>query len=66
MTLVDLMTVIALTCMFSVVLTLIAKRFAKFFGDYLERWLPPRYLKSRGIRKRSPAPASLSAPDEPV
>ncbi|MES2869749.1 MAG: cellulose biosynthesis protein BcsF [Pseudomonadota bacterium] len=66
MTFLELIDVIALTCAVTVLLTLFSQRIHTFVKKHFEQYLPPRYLKSRGVRRRAPASPSLRAPDESV
>ena len=66
MTFLELLDVIALTCIVTVLLTLFSQRIRTFVKNHIEQYLPPRYLKSRGVRRRAPASPSLRAPDESV
>ncbi|AMB79762.1 hypothetical protein B195_011965 [Pseudomonas sp. Lz4W] len=66
MTFLDLIDVIVLTCVVTVLLTLFAQRIRRYLKDHFEQYLSPRYLKSRGVRRRAPASPSLRAPDESV
>ena len=66
MTFLELIDVIVLTCVVTVLLTLFAQRIRTFLKSHFEQYLSPRYLKSRGVRRRAPASTSLRAPDESV
>lgn len=66
MTFLELIDVIVLTCVVTVLLTLFAQRIRTFLKSHFEQYLSPRYLKSRGVRRRAPASLSLRAPDESV
>ncbi|WP_019409558.1 cellulose biosynthesis protein BcsF [Pseudomonas psychrophila] len=66
MTFLELVQLIGLTCVVSVLLTLFSQRIRLLFNAHFEQYLAPRYLKSRGVRRRAPASPSTRAPDEPV
>lgn len=66
MTFMELVQVIALTCGVTVLLTLFAQRIRLHLKARFEQYLPPRYLKPRGVRRRAPASPSMRAPDESV
>lgn len=66
MTFFELVQLVALTCVVTVLLTLFAQRIRAWFKHHFEHYLPPRYLKSRGVRRRAPASPTPSAPDESV
>ena len=66
MTFLELIDVIALTCVVTVLLTLFWQRIRLFLKSHFEQYLSPRYMKSRGVRRRAPASPAQSTPDEPV
>lgn len=66
MTFMELVQVIALTCGVTVLLTLFSQRIRQYLKAHFEQYLPPRYLKPCGVRRRAPASPSMRAPDESV
>ena len=66
MTFLELLDVIVLTSAVTVVLTLLSRRIRLRLKVSLEQYLRPRYLKSRGVRRRAPASSSSRTPDESV
>lgn len=66
MTFLELLEVIVLTSVVTVVMTLLSRRFRLRLKIYFEQYLRPRYLKSRGVRRRAPASSSSRTPDESV
>ena len=66
MTFMELVQLIGLTSAVSVLLTLFSQRIRLYFKAHFEQYLPPRYLKSRGVRRRAPSSSSMRAPDESV
>ena len=66
MTFLELLEVILLTSVVTVVLTLLLRRVRLRLKIDFEQYLRPRYLKSRGVRRREPARSSSRAPDESV
>ncbi|MFP3515540.1 cellulose biosynthesis protein BcsF [Pseudomonas sp. SIMBA_077] len=66
MTFMELVQVIGLTCGVTVLLTLFWQRIRLYLKAHVEQYLPPRYLKARGVRHRKPSSPSMRAPDETV
>ena len=66
MTFMELVQLIGLTCAVSVLLTLFSQRIRHYLKAHFEQYLPPRFLKSRGVRRRAPARPSMRVPDEPL
>lgn len=64
MTFLELLDVIVLTSAVTVVLTLLSRRIRLRLKVSLEQYLRPRYLKSRGVRRRASASSSSRKPDE--
>ena len=66
MTFLELLDVIALTCVVTILLTLFWQRIPMYLKSHFEQYLSPRYLKSRGVRRRAPASPAQRTPDESV
>ena len=66
MTFFELIDVIALTCVVTVLLTLFWQRIRRFLKNHFEQYLSPRYMKSCGVRRRTPASPAQRTPDESV
>lgn len=66
MTLLELLNLILLTSGLTFALIVFSRRLRLRLKRYFEHYLPPRYLKARGVRRRPPASPSQSKPDEPV
>lgn len=50
----QLVQVIAASCLMTVALMLVLRSLLKRINRELQRYLPPRYLQSRGVRRRKP------------
>lgn len=61
----ELLQVIAVSCLLTVAFMLALHRFQQSLKLWFQRYLPPRYLKPRGVRRRVPAPASVSDAHDP-
>ncbi|WP_338526179.1 cellulose biosynthesis protein BcsF [Pseudomonas batumici] len=59
----ELIQVIGLSCLLTLALIMVLTRLGRRFLAIVQGLLPPRYLKSRGVRRRAPA---QSEPHEPV
>lgn len=59
----ELIQVIGLSSLLTLALIVILIRFGRYFLSVVQGLLPPRYLKSRGVRRRTPV---QSEPHEPV
>jgi cellulose biosynthesis operon protein BcsF/YhjT len=59
----ELIQVIGLSALLSLAAFVSLMRFGRVLLAVIQALLPPRYLKSRGVRRRSPA---KSVPHEPV
>ncbi|WP_095098643.1 cellulose biosynthesis protein BcsF [Pseudomonas sp. Irchel 3A5] len=60
----ELLQVIAATCLMTVALMLVLGRFHLSLKLWFQRYLPPRYLKPHGVRRRvSTAPTVSDAHD---
>ncbi|PBJ12991.1 hypothetical protein BSF43_19460 [Pseudomonas ogarae] len=59
----ELIQVIGLSSLLTLALIVVLIRFGRHFLSVVQGLLPPRYLKSRGVRRRAPA---QSEPNEPV
>ena len=61
----ELLQVIAASCLMTVALMLVLGRFHLNLKLWFQRYLPPRYLKPRGVRRRrlSAAPTVSDAHD---
>lgn len=59
----ELIQVIGLSSLLTLALFVVLTRFGRHFLAVVQGLLPPRYLKSRGVRRRAPA---RSEPHEPV
>ena len=66
MTFAELIDVIALTCVVTVLLTLFSQRIRMALKNHFGQYLSPRYMKSRGVRRRVPASPAQRTPDESV
>ena len=66
MTFLELIDVIALTCVVTVLLTLFWQRIRMFLKNHFEQYLSPRYMKSFGVRRRMPTSPAQRTPDESV
>ena len=64
MTFAELLDVIALTCVVTILLTLFSQRIRLYLKNHFGQYLSPRYMKSRGVRRRAPASSSQRTPDE--
>jgi cellulose biosynthesis operon protein BcsF/YhjT len=54
MSYVQLLQVIAASCLMTVALMLVLRSFLQRFNRLLQRYLSPRYLQPRGVRRRKP------------
>lgn len=66
MTFFELIDLIVVIGVMSVLLTMFWQRIRTFTKNHFEQYLSPRYMKSRGVRRRAPASPSPRAPDESV
>lgn len=66
MTFFELIDLIVLIGVVSVLLTLFWQHIRAYVKNHFEQYLSPRYMKSRGVRRRAPASPSPRAPDESV
>ena len=64
MTFMELLDLIALISVVSILLTLFSRRLRVRLKLHFEQYLRPRYMKSRGVRRRAPASSSQRTPDE--
>ena len=60
----QLLQVIAATCLLTVAFMLVMRTLKQSVQRWLQRYLPPRYLKPRGIRRRAPASPAVSETHE--
>ena len=60
----QLLQVIAASCLVTVAIMLVLRKLQQCVQRWLQRYLPPRYLKPRGVRRRAPATPEVSAADE--
>ena len=60
----QLLQVIAATCLLTVAFMLVMRALQQRVQRWLQRYLPPRYLKARGIRRRAPASPTVSETHE--
>lgn len=61
----ELLQAIAASCLFTVASMLVLGRFHLSLKLWFQRYLPPRYLKPRGVRRRvSTAPTVSDAHDQ--
>lgn len=65
MTYSDLLQVIAASSLLTLTMALFISRFSQRIKHELERYAAPRYLKSRGVRRRKPQPTVSSEVHEP-
>ncbi|WP_030130657.1 cellulose biosynthesis protein BcsF [Pseudomonas sp. QTF5] len=61
----ELLQVIAASSLLTLALALLLSRFSQRIRHGLERYLRPRYLKSRGVRRRTTPQPAQSEPHEP-
>ena len=61
----ELLQVIAASSLLTLALALLLSRFSQRIRRELERYLRPRYLKSRGVRRRTTSQPAQSEPHEP-
>ncbi|MFJ2363450.1 cellulose biosynthesis protein BcsF [Pseudomonas sp. NPDC087697] len=59
----ELIQVIGLSSLLTLALIVVLTRFGRHLLAFVQSLLPPRYLKSRGVRRRAPV---QSEPHEPV
>ena len=64
MNFVQLLQVIAATCLLTVAFMLVMRTLQQRVQRWLQRYLPPRYLKPRGVRRRAPASPTVSETHE--
>ena len=61
---VPLLQVIAAACLLTVAFMLVMRNLQQRVQRWLQRYLPPRYLKPRGVRRRAPASPTVSETHE--
>lgn len=62
----QLLQVIAVSCLFTLALVLVLSSGYRRLALWFQRYLPPRYLKPYGVRRRAPAAVIESAPPAAV
>ncbi|MBC3956918.1 cellulose biosynthesis protein BcsF [Pseudomonas triticifolii] len=65
MTFIQLVQVMAASCLLTIASMLMLRRFRHHLTRWLEQQLPPRHLKFRGVRRRVPAAPVVNDADEP-
>ncbi|WP_426116321.1 cellulose biosynthesis protein BcsF [Pseudomonas sp. DSP3-2-2] len=61
----QLLQVIAASCLMTVAFMLVLRSFGQHIKRWLQRYLPPRYLQPRGVRRRAPAAPVVSDAHDP-
>lgn len=61
----ELLQVIAASCLLTVAFLLVLRRFQQGLTLWFQRYLPPRNLKPRGVRRREPASPAVSDAHDP-
>ncbi|MDG6400108.1 cellulose biosynthesis protein BcsF [Pseudomonas quasicaspiana] len=61
----ELLQVIAASCLMTVALMLVLGRFHLSLKLWFQRYLPPRYLKPRGVRRRVSAAPTVGDAHDP-
>lgn len=60
----QLLQVMAASCLMTVAFMLVLRSFRQRLNRWFQRYLPPRYLQPRGVRRRTPVVPAVRNADE--